>query len=125
MKRTALLVMICFGSTWYCANAQSTKTESTKDSLVKKQDNFLDLASKSLTGLLGDSLQGNPNGITEGIAFLELLEKTEFSEQEKEEYRKVYIGQSQGLTKKQKDSLDRVFFQKILEKEQTKIDEKP
>ena len=123
MKTKQLVFFMVLAAFSMGVKAQTTKAK--KDSVTQKQDNFLDLASKSLTGMFGESLEGNPNGIKEGIGFLELLEKTQFSEKEKEEYRKVYIGQSQGMTNKQKDSLDGVFFQKILEKEQIKTHEKP
>ncbi|MEM9361404.1 MAG: hypothetical protein AAGA43_02165 [Bacteroidota bacterium] len=117
-KTKLLLFVLCFIGIFYSGNAQ--KKESKKDSVAEKQDNFMDLTSKTLTGIFGESLGGDSGGLTKGIGFLELLEKTGFSEQEKEEYRKIYLAQSKDLTKMQKDSLDRTFFQKIMEKEQTK-----
>ncbi|MEO0903039.1 MAG: hypothetical protein AAFY00_13940 [Bacteroidota bacterium] len=124
MKTKLIIVVIALLFCSAGVNAQSEKDKASKDSIAKKQDNFMDLTSKTLTGIFGESLGGNSGGLTKGIGFLELLEKTGFSEQEKEEYRKIYLAQSKDLTKMQKDSLDRAFFQKIIEKEQTKKQEK-
>jgi len=120
MKTKQGVILIAFATLTLGVTGQTTKPKPQKDSVAQNQDNFMDMAAKTFTGIFGNSLDGNPNGLTEGIGFLELLEKTEFPEQEKEEYRKMYRAQSQDLTKAQRDSLEGFFFQKILEKEQTK-----
>ena len=121
-KTKLLLLALCSVGISCSSYAQENGTK--KDSIAKKQDNFMDLASKSLTGILGKNLEGDSNGITEGIGFLELLEQTGFTEKEKEEYRKIYFAQSKDLTKAQKDSLDTVFYKRILEEQQNKKQEK-
>lgn len=102
------------------AAAQKTKTNTTvkkKDTVQKQQDNFMDMLSGTLTGTFGENLDGNSMELGKGIGFLELLEKMGLTPKEKEEYRMVYLAQSQDLPKKQQDSLGTVLFKKIMEAE--------
>lgn len=107
MKKTLLVVA--------CLVASNVSLAQKKDT-TKKQDNFLDLASKSITQILGKDLDGKPS--KKGIGYLDLLEKSNLPSEQKKEYKSWYYLQSKKqLTQKQKDSLGKALEKKILEAE--------
>ncbi|MET1258818.1 hypothetical protein ABV409_05725 [Flagellimonas sp. DF-77] len=118
MKTKVLLVSTLLLATTYWVGAQETKKK--KDSIVNKQDNFMDLATKSFSGVFGESLNGNPKKMGKGMGFLEFLEQSGFTEKEKMEYRSLYVMQSQEMTQEQRDSLGLVLSKKIIEGEKKK-----
>ncbi|WP_452221876.1 hypothetical protein [Lacinutrix salivirga] len=91
----------------------SAVTHAQSDSLVVKSDNLLDMQSKTLTKIFGTELDGNATG--ESIGYLELLNRSELTTEQKQEYKNLYFLQAEKLTQRQKDSLGRVLEQKIRE----------
>jgi len=119
VKTIVFLFMICLANQVIAQDIPITekdKTENTsKSQIVKptKNNNFLDMQTNVLTGILGENLDGKTTG--KSIGFLELLEKTELPENQKLEYRNQYYLLSKELTQRDKDSLGRAFEQKIIE----------
>ena len=102
------ILSICFST---ITMAQEKKTDST----TVKNNNLLDMQTKTLSKLFGSNLDGNTDGKT--IGYLELIEKSSLSEAQKTEYRNLYHLQAKELTEKQKDSLGKVISKKINEAE--------
>ncbi|WP_422858077.1 hypothetical protein ACOKFD_11585 [Flagellimonas sp. S174] len=118
LKYICVLALFCFS---FGVKAQASKTTNKKnDTTVKKQDNMMDMLSGTLTGVFGENMDGKPKDLNSGIGFLELLEKSGFSQKEKNEYRNWYFVQSKNLTPKQKDSINLMLMQKMEEAESKK-----
>ncbi|TPN85377.1 hypothetical protein [Aquimarina algicola] len=112
MKTTQILFIGMIIFTIQLANAQKTNTTKTEKHHTQKE-NLLDMQTNVLSSLLGENLDGKPNGST--INFLELLEKTDLPANQKLEYKNMYYLQARELTQKQKDSLGKAIEKKILE----------
>ncbi|WP_271782844.1 hypothetical protein [Aquimarina algiphila] len=112
MKTIQILVLGIVFFTIQLTNAQQTSTTKTEKNNLK-QDNLLDMQTNVLSSLFGENLDGKTNGKT--IGFLELLEKTDLSAEQKLEYKNMYYLQAKELTQKQKDSLGKAIEKKILE----------
>ncbi len=118
LKYICALALFCFS---LGVKAQASKTTNKKnDTILKKQDNMMDMLSGTLTGVFGENMDGKPKELDGGIGFLELLEKSNFSQKEKNEYRNWYFLQSKNLTPKQKDSINFSLIQKMKEAESEK-----
>lgn len=95
-----------------------TKTNAQTDSTTVDPNNLLDLQSKTLTSILGEDLDGE--SAKKPIGYLELLEKSDLSAEQKEEYKNLYYLQAKELTQKQKDSLSNALLKKM---QDAKIDD--
>lgn len=114
VKTIIILFLICFTNQLTAQDIPVIEPISnTKITKPQKNDNFLDMQTNVLTGMLGENLDGKTTG--KSIEFLELLEKTQLPEKQKLEYKNQYYLQSKELTQNQKDSLGRVLEQKIIE----------
>lgn len=107
-----ILGILAFGFS-VLAIAQEQKT----DSILKNKTNILDMQSNVLTQVFGSKLDGNADGKT--IGYIELIEQSELSNEQKTEYKNLYYLIAQELTQKQKDSLGKAIEQKIIEAKET------
>jgi len=116
MKTVQILSIITCFLMALAVGAQTNKTvEKEKDTLVKKQNNMMDMLSKTLTGVFGENMDGKSKGLDKGIGYLALLEKSDLSQKQKEEYSNWYYLQSKKMTRTQKDSLNIELSKKIVE----------
>ena len=94
-----------------------------KDSTKFEQKNLMDMQANVLTGIFGKNLDGKNTGFNNAIDFLELLEKTDFSAEEKRKYKNYYLLQSKNMNQKEKDSLNKIMIKTLLKSKNIK-DEK-
>ena len=106
MKILKTLLILAFLGPFTFAQAQTdpkSKTEVT--------NNFLDLQAGALGDIFGDSLTGGKGKVTN---YLELVDKSDMPEADKEDLREAYWEYSKKLDAQGKDSLQSVMVKELL-----------
>ena len=106
MKILKTLLLLAFLGPFTFTQAQTDpkpKTEVT--------NNFLDLQAGALGDIIGDSLTGGKGKVTN---YLELVDKSDMPEADKEDLREAYWEYSKKLDAQGKDSLQSVMVKELL-----------
>ena len=102
-----ILLLGCLGS---IALVQSQTDPKPKTEVT---NNFLDLQASTLGNIFGDSLTGGNGKVTN---YLELVNKSDMPEADKQDLREAYWKYSKKLDAQGKDSLQAVMTQQLLSK---------
>lgn len=100
-----LLLLACFGTLSFSQAQTDPKPKS------EVTNNFLDLQASTLGNIFGDSLTGGNGEVTN---YLELVDKSDIPETDKEDLRDAYQRYSQALDAQSKDSLQTAMTRQLL-----------
>ena len=108
MKRLKTLLLLAFLGPFTFAQAQTDPKPNTEVT-----NNFLDLQASTLGNIFGDSLTGGNGEVTN---YLELVDKSDMPEADKQDLRDAYMKYSKTLDAQGKDSLQAAMTQQLLSK---------